>query len=396
MRLNHKIERVVTTLGCALLLSAASSRPQRTPAEPTTGVGWLEQTQRDRLLLEKQWAAETRDRRTADAIDVILKDPLKWQQARADLLATLTSSPKSLKQLDLPTKYEDPIVYATLQRAVSVIQAGNVRKFFNVHPLYGTSTGGTFHASTILVCPSSEYVILFHRQLFSLAQFFTTVFPAADGGPIFLRPDLIALVQNGLLAYLLEGDLANAQVPRLTGAAESQAGFMLTVIEGFIVSHEYAHIIGKHFKACDAKDGRAVGGDLRYDQSQEYSADATAFMQMLEWAKENQLDPVDVFLAVDWQFAFHEFLERAGAVLTTGSEEAVPDGPWSDSSHPYTRYRREYLFTLASKLLPKNEERLNSARRITSNLRYEMWQASRFRVFDERNNKKVISPRVRR
>jgi hypothetical protein len=395
MHLDPNLQRVATTLVCALLLSAASSRPQQKAPEPTTGVGWLEKLQRDRLLLERQWAAEARDRKTADAIDVILKDPLKWQQARADLLAT-RSSPKSLKQLALPTKYEDPIAYAELQAAASVIQAGNVSKFFDVHPLYGTSTGGTFHASTTLVCPSSDYVILFHRQLFSLTDFFSTLFLAAEGRPIVLRPDLIALVQNGLLAYLVDGDVADAQVPRLTAKAEAQANFLRTVITGFVVSHEYGHIVGKHFPACGAQDRAAVGRDLRFDQAQEYSADATAFVQMMEWAKEKQLDPVDVFLAVDWQFAFNELLDRSGSVMTTGNEEAVPNSPWSDSSHPYTRFRREFLLTLASKLLPGDEERLNTARQMANSLRYEMWQASRFRVLDEWNKKKNISPSVRR
>ena len=394
MRLDSNLQRVVITIGCALFLGGAAQSP-RTPPEPKTGVGWLEKLQRDRLLLERQWAAEARDTKTVDAIDVVLKDPLKWQQARADLLAKVTGGAKSLAQLELPTKYEDPMAYAVLRNAASVIEAGNARKVFDVRPLFGTSTGGTFHALTRLVCPS-DYVIVFHRQLFSLAHLFTSLFLAADGRSMFMRPDLIASVQNGLLAYLLEGNVDNVQVPRLTGKRQSQDGFMMTVITGFVVSHEYGHIIGKHFKPCDAKDGPEIGGDLRFDQAKEYSADATAFLQMLEWAKKDGYDPVDVFLAVDWQFAFNELLDRAGAVMTTGSEETVPESPWSDSSHPYTRFRREYLLTLATKLFPKDEERLNTARQMTSNLRYEMWQAARFRVFDEWNKKKVINSTVRR
>ena len=396
MRLSRRLRPVLVTFTCALVLGAASSPPQRAVSEPTSGAGWLELRQRERLLQEKQWAEELRDRKTADAIDAILKDPLKWQQARADLLATLTGRQTSLKELNLPTRYEDPIAYTILKRATAVVQAGNVPKFFNVNPLYGTSTGGTFHALTKLVCPSSDYVILFHRQLFSLARFFTTMFLAADGRSIVLRPDLIALVQNGLLAYLLEGDIDNVQVPILTDDAQRRAGFMLTVIEGFVVAHEHAHITGRHFTPCGVNANRAVGADLRYEQSQEYSADGLAFTQMLEWAAEKQLNPVNVFLAVDWQFAVLELLERAGAVLTTGSEEPVPDSPWSDTTHPYIRYRRAYLLTLASKLLPKEADALNNASRIASDLRYEMWKASMFKVLEQRQNTRVISPSVRR
>lgn len=194
-----------------------------------------------------------------------IKKPEKLENLRAGLIEFMKSE---LENIELPTKYEDPITYILISKLAKRIEesADDLSIAIPYRPIIGTLPTGRVNAMAIAVPSSDEFIIVFESGLFYfallLSKALTMSIPfkgtqekkltfsydiAEVTKKIDANPEILNRFIQVLFAYLLEGRPSAAPPYILEEPYMNLAEILIDSMELFVMGHEYEHIINNHF-----------------------------------------------------------------------------------------------------------------------------------------------------
>ena len=272
---------------------------------------------------------------------------------------------KTLKNLNLPTQYEDPLAYFIISKLTKEIELtiNELQFHLPIHPLFGTIPSGRINAMTILVRRSKEFIILFERQLFRFADEMSKIMAHVIPfeGEIYKHlkfavskkeldrvekylsqhPEIEHQFKEVVTAYLIKGDPNTIEPTLARWPSWTMAGILTNSAELFILGHEYGHILCGHFdhsKVVQSFIGQEQVVQVVPQWDQEHEADMKGLELMIRAQQRKRINSVISFWGADFFFGCIDILERGISLIETGDE-----GNRRLNDHPPSGLRREVI-----------------------------------------------------
>jgi len=299
-----------------------------------------------------------------------IKKPEELKNLRAGLIKLMKSE---LENIELPTKYEDPITYILISKLAKRIEesADDLSIPIAYRPIIGTLPTGRVNAMAIAVPSSDEFIIVFESGLFIFALLLSKALNmsipfkgtqenkltfsydiAEVTKKIDANPEIVNRFRQVLFAYLLEGRPSAAPQYILEEPYMNMAEILIDSMELFVMGHEYGHIINNHFldkKTITSSLGNENVNEIILDWKQELEADAIGIKLMIHAMQKNGMDLALSYWGADFFFSCHEIIERSISILHTGKEENI-----IIDSHPPVHLRRQNLRNILTSSLPED------------------------------------------
>lgn len=297
--------------------------------------------------------------------------PQTTQADIARIMAKIAEARKDLGNLGLPTKYENPVLYRTIQTVVLQIFKGT-EEFRKSHPdvpvllpdlrqiVIGTKPGDSPNASVGPVNPDEKdksrrvYGITIDTGLLRFAEVFSDIIirlasPAEPRGRLLgldlnpeevrarldRQPEITREFHNVISAYLLHGGAflaldfqsRESEEPYATSAA-----MMYRWILVFSMAHELGHVIYDQYNLYETEDSELPAG-----WSEEFFADGWA-MALSLMAMGRNMNIEFAILGAGLYFDFYDLVERGVSLVTTGQDVFR-----ANSTHPPAYRRKEKI-----------------------------------------------------
>ena len=254
-----------------------------------------------------------------------------------------------------PTPYEDPNLYAVLLEMSDSIEAALTSRGFPTPPrlLLGTLPTGTLNALTFPVLRTKEHIIIFERGLFDFAfqmsKIAAVVFPAIDPmrgsfsaevnveRGVEAHPEILEQLNRVLHAYLVLGDPRRIPSYKIDNSRVMTAVLLLRSMELFALGHEYGHIVARH--GDNLGPNPSPDASVRYSWDGEYGADRVG-LSLMHSVMGGPL--VLTFWGAVNFFVCLEVFDRCRSILTTGAFDPKATSP----THPPNLARGQQLRTV--------------------------------------------------
>jgi hypothetical protein len=306
---------------------------------------------------------------------------------------------KAIRNLSLPTKYEDPFIYRELMEAYKCIdRAANHPRFlldsrfsdvknlypYKRSPVIGTYPTGEVNALAIGVPNSTEYLVVFESDLINFCYLFSKVvaqtlplgwaghIPTLPGNgsadpEIYTDDEIIQMRDEAsynsaqrlfelLWAYLIEGTPAAAPKYLLQEPYRSAAGVLVHSMEFFIMGHEYSHIRLGHVDETKTVKSQNIPDveEFEYSWNQEYEADKYGALLATEAMRQLGYGDSIGYIGSELSLIGFHLLNRASSIIETGQEV---NSSYNDSSesHPSSNDRRKTLASLLANQIGEND-----------------------------------------
>jgi hypothetical protein len=258
----------------------------------------------------------------------------------------------ALSEISLPTKFEGIWEFARMselaQEIDKAIQGTDVA--LSIKPLLGTLPHGSINASTILVPPDDEFLIVFEPELFMFALLISklvaipiaTILSLGDGwenkyNEFCTNNEILkkTVLENSftprffkdlLYACVFNGTSSSAAAYRSEGLHKELASQLLDAMELFVMAHEYGHIVDWQHQI----ERQEFEGDTKellvHMWAQEFSADHIGqnILFRVSALREEKVEFGISFAGTDLFFSSLDILERSIGILRTGNEAKRP------------------------------------------------------------------------
>jgi hypothetical protein len=275
--------------------------------------------------------------------------------------ANITKGVEELKNLKLPTRYEDlerfklmVDLQADIEQAAKDFSLSTPQK-----PLIGTLPTGQVNAMAVAVPGTNDYLVLFETELFNFVLLISKVVARAlplqfdekenykfstdmqdIQACIEQTPEILRHFQELVHAYLFLGQPGKAPPYILEGPYSYLSWTMMHSLELFVMGHEYGHIIAGHVNEkrmfSDLLDIEVE--EIVRNWKDELEADRMGLQLMLQAMQRDRLDLSLSFWGVELFFSCEEILDRGRSIILTGAPDRQEIG-----SHPPPELRREQL-----------------------------------------------------
>lgn len=280
---------------------------------------------------------------------------------------------KSFHSAVILTKYEVPHSAILLNTLFAKIEAAAKRIDYHIdkRPIVGTAFSISFNAFAIRVPDTTENIIVFESELFTLCNLLAKIIASClpdfiiDGKVSFsYTKDRIEnhIKTNPIISRrffdfvdnaILDKQPNNTKQYFLTDNAGRLHYELLNSLELFIVGHEYGHIYAGHLdKAILVKSmiGDNEFSKLKPDWQMEYEADFHGVNLLVNSDESRNLLPFSI-LGPELFFTFLDITERAYSLIYEGKEIRSLGG----DKHPPTYDRRNSIRDMLNRGLPKDE-----------------------------------------
>ena len=328
-----------------------------------------------------------------------------WNRSAAHL-SDKAFSDMAAALADIPTPYENPVLYRILQRlqkemdAIIKLMPSTTAAAANRRFFVGTLPTGQVNARAIAVPNSDDYLIVFDTQIFNFVNLLakavaSAALPVQHNGVASMSlssddverriredPDVLARFEEVVCMYLVTGFVGAAAPYSLEPPFASMAAELVDSTELFIMGHEYGHVISGHF----AREQRTLRSALPEQDAQEFATD---------WNDEFVADNRGVelasaalqvrgghiarsFMGADFFFICTLLIERAASVLTTG-EDLSTENMDETTSHPPAGLRLAMLHRgLQNALPPELYSAVKNVRDVLLGVVEILWRSSAY------------------
>jgi hypothetical protein len=327
---------------------------------------------------------------------------------------------RKLKEIKLPTRYEDPLFYQlmlelsdNIREALNFLYKGDTRSNVTL-PLFGTLPMGDINARSISLSMIDEYLLVFEDQLFVfcnlLSKLLAIAFPIKSIRQVQGRRDphvtfstdyndieknisenkqIQQRFQELVLAYLLKGRPSSAPRYLLDRQYVQRAFTLRRSMELFILGHEYGHVIFNHHK--DPPVVSNIGGqkvnEIKHSWMQEFEADSLGLVLTIAALKQHGIDFYLSCEGAELFFSAIDIISRGRSIINTGQEE---NRSKDTGSHPPPANRRMTLRELVKRLYGDRAADLGIIVEKTIN---KLWEKTRPALYEQYQIGQMLDPR---
>lgn len=306
----------------------------------------------------------------------------------------------ALRNLSLPTKYENPVMYKILLDMLKEIDDISQKPRFisdssfspkqgltNKLPVIGTLPTRELNAKTILIQDSPDYLLIFNHDFINFCNLVSKVVTSAlpdrivsklsisddlsdtqsysfvpntfeINANVIKNPRILRRFQELLLAPVAIGTTSAVSQYYLEPPYDVISMGIANAMEFFVMGHEYSHIRLRHLESDEIEviesDISSIG-EINYSKQMEFDADRYGLLLAIDAMYGRGYDISNAYIGFDLLFTFSDILTRSTSILNYGDEKSYYQLENSDDTHPTFIERRNKIRSFVGEQYGDNE-----------------------------------------